>query len=219
MRDIEKRCLTRGRWHPEWNYTLLAHPAGPEPEPEPPPAPPGRQAILNHPALTGIQPGDLHDLAAALENPYRALLDYKAGIRRGGRRANAVRSTRPHGNRRIDVTDHVLITRLRDHLRLPVKAIAPVFGIHSTTVSSATALTRRLTGEHAIPLPPAAEPPAVSLRTLGDLQEYAAQHGIEISIPSPEAHTASKATLTIPDTPHTRLILKCCLARRNSPLC
>ena len=40
MKDIEERCLTRGGWHPEWNYTLLAHPAGPEPEPAP--AVPGR---------------------------------------------------------------------------------------------------------------------------------------------------------------------------------
>jgi hypothetical protein len=214
MRDIEKRCLTRGSWHPEWNYTLLAHPAGPEPEP--PPAPPDRQAILNHPALTGIQPGDLRDLAAALETPYQAFLDYKAGIRRGGRRVNAVRSTGPHGNRRIDVTDHVLISRLRDHLSLPVKAIAPVFGIHSTTVRGAIALARTLAGEHAIPLPPAAEPPAVSLRTLGDLQEYAARHGIEISIPSPDADTAPEATLTVPDTPHTHLILKCYPQRDNS---
>lgn len=165
-----------------------AGPAGPAGHPEPP-------RPHRHPARRPGRPG------RRAGNPYQALLDYKAGIRRGGRRANAVRSTGPHGNRRIDVTDHVLITRLRDHLRLPVKAIAPVFGIHSTTVSSATILTRRLTNEHVIPLPPAAEPPAVSLRTLGDLQEYAAQHGIEISIRSPEADTAPEATLTTPDTP------------------
>ena len=210
VRDIEKRCLTRDSWHPDWNYALLAHPAGPEPEP--PPAPPDRQATLNHPALTGIQPGDLHELATALEVPYRALLDYKAGIRRGGRRVNAIRSTGPHGNCRADVTGHVLILRLREHLRLPVKAIAPLFGIHPTTVSHVTALTRRLLAEHAIPLPPAAEPPATSLRTIGDLHEYAAQYGIEISVPPPEADTAPEATLTAPGTPHTRLILTYCPA-------
>ena len=38
MRDIEERCLIRGKWHGEWNYTLLAHPAAPgqAPVPEPP---------------------------------------------------------------------------------------------------------------------------------------------------------------------------------------
>src|SRR5260370_27060337 len=88
MRDIEKRCLTRGSWHPEWNYTLLAHPAGPEPEP--PPAPPDRQGLLNHPALTRIQPGDLQQLAAPPELPYRAHLDYHAGIRPRRRPGHAI---------------------------------------------------------------------------------------------------------------------------------
>jgi Rhodopirellula transposase DDE domain len=208
MRDIEERCLTRGAWHPEWNYTLLAHPAGPEPEP--PAAPPDRHAILNHPALTGIAPGSLQELAAALENPYRSLLDYKAGLRRGGRRVNAARSTGPHGNRRIDVTDHVLITRLRGHLRLPDTVTAALFGVHRTTVSNAAVLTRRLLAEHAIPLPPAAEPPATPIRTLDDLREYAAHHGIAIPAPTPAADTAPETTLTTPDTPQTRLILKCC---------
>ena len=210
MRDIEKRCLARGEWHGEWNYTLLAHPAAPEPGPPPPPPdPPGRQAILSHPALTGIQPAALHELAAALEIPHRAVLDYKAGIRRGGRRVNAVRSTRPHRNRRIDVTDHVLITRLRDHLRLPAKTIAALFGIHNTTVSNAAALTRRLLAEHAIPLPPAAQPPAARLRTLEDLREYAAHHGIDLPAPPPAADTPPNATLEEPDTPRNHLILKC----------
>ena len=205
MRDIEKRCLTRGGWHPEWNYALLAHPA--RPEPEPPPAPPGRQAILNHPALTGIQPDDLRELAAALENPYRSLLDYKAGLRRGGRRVSAVRSSGPHGNRRIDVTDHVLITRLRGHLRLPDAVTAALFGVHRTTAGNAAVLTARLLAEHAIPLPPA-EPPATPIRTLDDLREYAARHGITIPAPPPAADTAPQATLTTTDTPQTRLILK-----------
>jgi hypothetical protein len=211
MRDIEERCLLRGGWHGEWNYTLLAYPAAPVPAPQAAPPDQARQDALNHPALTGIQPGDLRELAAALEAPCRALLDYKAGIRRGGRRVNAIRSTRPHGNRRIDATDHVLITRLRDHLRLPVKVIAPLFGIHAATVSNAATLTRRLPAEHAIPVPPAAEPSAEALRTLNDLREYAAQHNIEIGIPPAEADTAPQATLATPDTPHTRLILKCCL--------
>ena len=43
MSDIEKRCLVRGGWHGEWNYTLLARPAPPGPPP-PPPARPGPSA-------------------------------------------------------------------------------------------------------------------------------------------------------------------------------
>jgi hypothetical protein len=191
-RDIEERCLTRGGWHGEWNYTLLAHPAAPRPEPGPPP--PGRQAVLSHPALTGLRRGDLNALAAALEIPFDAHRQHKYHLSRGRPRASAVRSTRPHGNQRIDVTDHVLITRLRDHLHLPAAAIAPLFGIRDTTVTSAAALTRRLLRQHAIPLPPAARPPANPPMTLSDLQEYAAQHGIEISAPPPEP--------TLPHKPH-----------------
>src|SRR5260370_9533182 len=99
MRDIEKRCLTRGSWHPEWNYTLLAHPAGPEPEP--PPAPPGRQGLLNHPPLTGIQPGDLQELAPTLEFPYRAHLDSKPAIRRHAPPVTALPAPPPPSTRAI----------------------------------------------------------------------------------------------------------------------
>ena len=201
MRDIEKRCLIRNEWHGERNYTLLAHPAAPEPEPAPAPPRPARPDTLNHPALTGIQPGDLKALAAALEVPYRALLDYKADLRRGGRRTNAIHSTGPHGNRRTDVTDHVLILRLRDHLRLTAKATGALFGIHPTTVSHAVTLTRRLITENAIPLPPAAQPPAGPIRTLNDLREYAAQHGIEITSPPSAGGTPPDATITAPATP------------------
>jgi hypothetical protein len=184
MRDIEERCLTRGEWHGEWNYTLLAHP--PAPEPEPPRAPPGPQAILNHPALTGIWPGDLKTLAAALEAPYRALLDYKADLVRGRRRNSAARSTAPHGNRRTDVTANVIILRLRDHLRLPGKVTAALFGIHHSSVSRCATITRHLITTAGIPLPPPAWPPPENpVRTLGELREYASRHGIEISIPPP----------------------------------
>lgn len=41
---------------------------------------------------------------------------------RYGRRTRAACSA-PHGNRRLDVTDHLLALRLRQHLTLPVAAI------------------------------------------------------------------------------------------------
>ncbi|HET9973473.1 MAG TPA: hypothetical protein VFQ68_34935 [Streptosporangiaceae bacterium] len=180
MSDIEERCLLRDGWHGEWNYTLLAHPAAPEPGPPPSPSRPASQDTLNHPALTGLQPGDLTALAAALEAPYRAFLDYKADLRRGGRRTRAA-SAGPHGNRKLDVTGCVLITRLRGHLHLTVTATAALFGIHSTTVSHAATITRKLIAENAIPLPAPAQPPPGPIRALGDLREYAAQHGIDLT--------------------------------------
>ena len=200
MNDIEKRCLTRAAWHGEWNYTLLARPAAPEP-PAPPSRPAGQDA-LNHPALTGLQPADLKTLAAALEVPYRAHLDHKAFLARGRRRTSAVRSTAPHGLRRTDVAGNLTITRLRDHLGLPCKVIAALYGIDPSSVSRCSAIIRKLLAGSTVPLPPpACPPPAQPLRTLEDLREYAAAHGIEINLPPPAADTSPHATLTAPDTP------------------
>jgi hypothetical protein len=217
MRDIEKRCLMRGEWHGEWNYTLLARPAAPEPGPEPGPPDQARQDALNHPALTGLQPGDLKALASALEVPFDAGREQKYHLRRGRRRVNAVRRAGPHGNRRTDVTGHVLILRLRDHLRLTAKGAAVLFGIHPTSVSHAVTLTRRLIDENAIPVPAAAGPPPEPVRTIGDLRKYAGQHGIEIFIPPAQGDTPPEATLTAPDTRKTLLILKYCHNDRNYP--
>ena len=202
MGDIEKRCLTRSEWHGEWNYTLLARPAPPEPPP-PPPRPAG-QDDLNRPALTGLLPADLKALAAALEVPYRACLDHKAFLARGRRRASAVRSTAPHALRRTDVTDNLIITRLRDHLGLPCTVIAALFGIDPSSVSRCSRIIRKLLAETAVPLPPpACPPPENPVRTLGELREHAARHGIEVNLPPPAADTSPHATLTAPDTPQT----------------
>ncbi|HET9968068.1 MAG TPA: ISAzo13 family transposase [Streptosporangiaceae bacterium] len=194
MRDIEERCLIRGGWHGEWNYTLLAHPAAPEPAPDPEPPDRARHEALNHPALTGLQPGDLKALAAALEVPFDADREQKYHLRRGRRRVNAVRRAGPHGNLRTDVTGHVLILRLRDHLRLPHKAAAVLFGIHPASVSRAAVLTRRLIDDNAITVPASADPPPGPVRTIDDLREYAAQHGIEMIIPPTGP--------TVPQKPH-----------------
>jgi len=204
MSDIEKRCLTRGEWHGEWNYTLLAHPAAPDPGPPAPPPRLARRDDLNHPALTGLDPGGLTALAAALEVPYRAHLDHKAFLARGRRRTSAVRSTAPHGLRRTDVAGNLLITRLRDHLGLPCKVTAALFGIDPSSASRCSGIIRKLLAETAVPLPPpACPPPGEPLRTMEELRGYAAAHGIEINLPAPAADTSPHPTLTAPDTPQT----------------
>ncbi len=212
MRDIEERCLIRGGWHGEWNYTLLAHPAPPAPAPAPASPNRARQDALNHPALTGLQPGDLETLAAALEVPFDADREQKYHLRRGRRRVNAVRRAGPHGNRRTDVTDHVLILRLRDHLRLTNNAVGALLGIAPTTVSHAANLTRRLIEENAIPVPAAADPLPEPVRTIDNLRKYASQHGIEILIPPDRDDNPPEATLDPKGTRQTLVILKCCPA-------
>ena len=183
MKYLEDRVLDRGAFHGEWNYAILPAPR-PAPEPEPAPALPGRVArdTLNHPALTGMAAADVSTLAAALEIPYRASLEHKAHLKRGGRRVSAVRSDSPNGNRRLDVTDHVLALRLRDHLDLPVQVIAVLLGIDQGTVSHLTALAGELLAAASITLP-AAPQPAELPRTPAALLAYAATAGIPLTIP------------------------------------
>ena len=186
MTYLEERILDRHGMHGEWNYTARPAPR-PAPEPEPAPAPAAGccpREVLNHPALTGMDPRDLDALAAALEVPFGARREQLRYIRRGGGRVRAARNeNRPHGNRRLDVTGHVLALRLRDHLRLPVAVTGALLGVDPTTISHATSLTRQLLAGHAIPLPPAAPPSGTRLRTPADLLGYATAAGITLTMP------------------------------------
>ena len=188
MRQLEDRLIARHGFHGEWNYTVLACPRpAPEPEPGPPepgppaPARPGRcsQDTLNHPALTGMDPADLTALAASLDVPFRARREQHLYSRRGRSRVNA-EGAGGH-NRKLDLTDHVLAYRLRQHLHLPAHVIAALLGADRTTISHATSLTARLLD--ARPQPPAATAPATRLRTHDDLRDYAAAAGITLELP------------------------------------
>jgi hypothetical protein len=189
MTYLGQRILDRGAVRGEWNYTVLPAPRpapGPGPEPGPGPGRPGRcpQDILNHPALTGISPGALHALAAALEVPYGAHREQRNHAQRGGRRVRAIRNgDGSNGRRRTGLADHVLAWRLREHLHLPAQAIGALLGIHHTTASHAAALTARLLAASGIPLPPAAPPPDPPPHTLAGLLDHAAAAGITLTIP------------------------------------
>src|SRR6266700_792781 len=184
MKHLQDCDLDRDAFHGEWNYAFLAVPR-PAPGPEPAPQRPGRvpAGVLNQPALTGMQPGDVKTLAAALEIPCRARLEHKAYLRRGGRRVSAVRSSGPHGNRRPDTTDHVLAVRLREHLNLPVDAIGALLGVDRTSIGHAITITRTLIAQNGIPVPATAPPPAAIPRTPAELREHAAEAGITLTIP------------------------------------
>src|SRR6185437_9212069 len=97
--DIETRCLTRHEFHGEWNCTLIPvprpprppphrhppPPRGPRPPPPPPPHRPGARAraALNHPALTGLDPGTVDALAAAMETSLAARREHDLYTGRG----------------------------------------------------------------------------------------------------------------------------------------
>ena len=71
---------------------------------------------------------------------------------------------------------------MRQHLNLPPKIIGALLGADGTTISHATTLTATLLD--AQPPQPAAPAPAIQLRTLDDLREYAAAAGISLTIPA-----------------------------------
>ena len=212
VKDLEERHLTRHEFHGEWNYTVLPVPRPapePEPEPEPEPARPGRAAagLLNHPALTGLDPADLTALAAALAVPFRARREQRRYLRHGRARQLAEGASGGGSNRKLDLTDHLLATRMRQHLNLSPKVIGALLGAHGTTISHATTLTASLLAGQ--PQPPAAPPPGIRLRTLGDLREYAAGHGITIPAGIGGHTPPADSTLQAPDTPQTQLNLEC----------
>jgi hypothetical protein len=124
MSYLENRVLDRAAVRGEWNYTVLPSPR-PAPQPQPAPAPAGRcpQAVLNHPALTGMDPAALDALATALDIPFAARREQRNYTQRGHRRRNAVRnSDGSNGRHRLDLTDHLITWRLREHLHLPTAA-------------------------------------------------------------------------------------------------
>ena len=185
MRYLQDRVIERDSFHGEWNYAFLPVPRD-APEPEPAPERPGRvpRDVLNHPALTGMQPHDLESLAAALEIPFAARREQQYCTRRGGRRVNAVRNGgAPSRNRRPGVTDHILAARLRSHLNLPTRAIGVLLGVDPATISHATSLTAALLAGARIPLPATTPPPAVIPRTPAELLKYAAAAGRTLTIP------------------------------------
>ena len=211
VKDIEERHLTRHEFHGEWNYTVLPVPRPapePEPEPEPQPARPGRcsSGLLNHPALTGMDPAGLTALAAALEVPFRARREQRRYLRHGRARQLAEGASGGGSNRKLDLTDHLLALRLRQHLNLPGHVLGALFGADKTTISHATSLTASLLA--AGPQPPAAPPPGIRLRTLGDLRDYAAGHGITIPADIGGHTPPADSTLQAPDTPRTQLNLE-----------
>jgi hypothetical protein len=199
MGELEQRAVDRHGFHGEWNYTLLACPRpAPEPGP-PPPAPAGRagQDILNHPALTGMDPADLTALAAALAVPFGARREQRLYQQRGGPRRDSERGG--GHNRKLDLTDHLLATRMRQHLNLPNAVIGALLGVDATTISHATSRIAPLLA--ALPPQPAAAPaPGIQLRTLDDLRQYAAAAGISLTIPD-NPQTTQDASRPAPDTP------------------
>ena len=192
MKDIEERHLNRHDWHGDWNYTILAVPRPAPPAPQPPPAPPARlldrEALA---ALAGASAETVTALAAALADRLDARLHHDLRVRRGPRAAPASRAGSP---RRLHAADYVLAALLKRHLRVPSHVTAALLGVHDSTVRHALSLIAGLLDDAGTALPPPAQPPPEQrIRTIPELREHAARHGIRI--PARETGTSPEATL------------------------
>jgi hypothetical protein len=204
MQELEDRALTRHDWHGTWNYTLLPVLRPAPPAPPPPPGPPGLcdPALLDHPALTGLDPAALGTLAAALAIPARAQQEQRRYLRAGCPRTRPEDTAGGGWNRKLTPATRLLATLIRRHLRPPLHVIGALLGTDKTTISHAITRTQALLdalppGQH----PPAAPPPGITLRTLDDLRAYASEHGLAIPPPQPARTPPAPSTLQTPDMP------------------
>jgi hypothetical protein len=193
-RDIEDRWLARHDFHGEWNYTLLPVPR-PAPEPEPEPAPPGPDLhALASPAITGLPRASLGAFTASLQIPLAAAREQRLYTSRGRpRRIDNHRVPRT----RLTPQARVLAAVCRYRLGMTGRAIAALFAIDPSVISTATRQIAALAGTATGPLAPG----PIQLRTLTDLHQHAARHHITITTPPQAADTPPDDTLATPATP------------------
>jgi hypothetical protein len=202
MRDIEDRALTRHDFHGEWNYTLLAAPRpAPEPAPAPPPPPGPDLDALTSPALTGMTRAAFADLAASLGLPYAAAREQRLHLARG--RPRKGRPKGPAAPVKLSLPAYLLAAIYRCQLGMTCQAIAALLDVDHSTISVTTRHIAGLLAAQGTPLTPGPH----RIRTLHDLHQHAARHGITITGPS-AADTTPDDTLTTPDTPATHLTLE-----------
>jgi hypothetical protein len=145
--EMDALPITRHDWHGNWNYTLR-----PEP-PARPPAGPGT-APWAHPALTGLDPARWDQLLAAL---------------------HAAAGDPPPIC--LSLADQALITILKLRHRVTNSALAALYHVSASTVSTAQAHAWPLLVHAGYPT----EPDGPRLRTLPELTAYARRHGIDLT--------------------------------------
>ena len=194
MKDLEDRALTRHAFHGDWNYTLLAVPR-PAPPPEPPAARPGPDLdTLASPALTGMPRAAFDDLAAAPELPCAAAREQRLHLARG--RPRRGRPEGPAAPVKLSLPACLLAALYRYRLGMTCQAIAGLLGVDHSTIS----ITSREIASLLARQDTAITPGPHRIRTLDDLREHAARHGITITAPGTAA-TPPDNTLTTPAHP------------------
>jgi hypothetical protein len=146
------------------------------------------RAALSHSAFTGISRNHLDRLVTELAGPYDGAREGRLYRRRGGRD----RRRHPGAGRRALLTprDRLLVTLVWLRLALPHQALAVLYGVDRSTISTAVRQITPLLANRGF-----ATPTGVRLHTLADVLAYAAAEGLvvrldgtEIQVRRPKAH-------------------------------
>jgi transposase len=171
--------LHRHDWHGEWNYTLDPHQPPPTTPPRNDPAPPSSRAHRDSsgwaaPALTGMSTQDFTTLVEQLVVPYTAYREAELHVRRGGPSWRKPAGGHPPA---FTLSEMLLITILRARFHTPQRVLAELFGVHPGTIAKAERQLNPLLDQHKHTIAPT----GTRLRTLTELINYAATHGITLA--------------------------------------
>src|SRR6202045_3499710 len=169
VRHLEDRVLDRDPFHGEWNYTVRAAPAGPEPEP---PAGPAPGPVLEQlAALAGI--ADLAALLGAVAVPSAAARERRLPLPRGAARRKA------SGGAERKLPYEAIVTAAACHQRLgmPYRLLSELLGTHESNISLAVSRITPILEQHGI----TPGTPAPRIKTLARLRDHAAARGITIN--------------------------------------
>jgi len=137
------------------------------------------RAALSHSAFTGISRNHLDRLVAELADPFDAAREGWLYRRRGGRGRR-----RYHGAGRravLTLRDRVLCTLAWLRLALPHQALAVLYGVDRSTISTAVRQITPLLASRGF-----ATPTGVRLHTLADVLAYAAAEGLVVRLDGTE---------------------------------
>ena len=195
IKDIEDRWLTRHAFHGEWNYALLPVP---RPAPAPGPAPGRPPRTYTPPWPIPRSPACRARTSPPSPPAWKSRWPPPASSASTPGRASPARIDNHRVPRtRLTPQARVLAAVFRYRLGMTGRAIAALFGIDTSVISTATRQIAALTGTATGPLAPG----PVRLRTLNDLHGHAARHHITINGPAQAADTPPDDTVTTPAMP------------------
>ncbi|MEV8529895.1 transposase family protein [Streptomyces sp. NPDC052000] len=147
------------------------------------------RAALSHPAFTGVTRQHFAELVVELAPRWEASRESDRTERRGGERRRAAGAGRKP---KLVFTDRLLLTLICLRHQLPHAALAELYSVDRSTVSTAVREIRALLAERGFAVP---DRPGLRLRTLEDLFAYAEAEdidlridGTEVQVRRPQAH-------------------------------